>query len=57
MEIVPETLVRRRLHPGNLTRQSGSGVQQALVQAVHESIIRRRQAAALAKRRERTDQT
>jgi glycosyltransferase involved in cell wall biosynthesis len=55
MEILPETLVRRRLHRDNLTRQSGSDVQQALVQAVHESILRRRQ-AALAKRRGSSDQ-
>ena len=42
MEIVPEVLVRRRLHPANLTRQAGSGVRQALVDAVHDSLRRRR---------------
>lgn len=42
MEIIPEVLVRRRLHPANLTRQAGRGVRQALVDAVHDSLRRRR---------------
>jgi len=46
MEIVPEVLVYRRLHPANLTRQAGHGVRHALVDAVHESLRRRRQQQA-----------
>ena len=46
MEIVPEVLVYRRLHPANLTRQAGQGVRHALVDAVHESLRRRRQQQA-----------
>src|SRR5207249_11190831 len=46
MEIVPEVLVYRRLHPANLTRQAGQGVRHALVDAVHESLRRRRQKQA-----------
>jgi glycosyltransferase involved in cell wall biosynthesis len=46
METVPEVLVRRRLHPSNLTRQAGSEVRHFLLDAVHESIRRRREGAS-----------
>jgi hypothetical protein len=54
MEIVPEVLVQRRLHPLNLTRQVGGGVRQALVDALHDSIRRRRAKAALEQRSDGT---
>lgn len=49
MEIVPEVLVYRRLHPANLTRHAGQGVRSALLDAVHESLRRRRQQQAESK--------
>jgi hypothetical protein len=55
MDVVPEVLVRRRLHPENLTRQAGSGLQQRLVDAVHDSIRRRRAKSSVPPGRDRTE--
>ena len=55
MEVVPVVLVRRRLHPENLTRQAGRGLQQRLVDAVHDSIRRRRAKSSVPPGRDRTE--